>query len=132
MLPDTLGVCHFCRIVEGSVPETIINRTEGFVAIEDIDPQADVHLLVLPERHIDTFRDIGQFPADEAKRMLDFIAETAAAAGLDGVPAGGLLWRGTDGVPPALAHPRRPHPSLAGLGLIGAGRWSDGRLWSPC
>jgi histidine triad (HIT) family protein len=75
--------CIFCRIVEGSVPATTVHRTEGFVAIEDINPQAEVHLLVLPERHIDTFRDIAQFPADGAKRMLVFVAETAAAAGLD-------------------------------------------------
>lgn len=81
--PNAAEGCHFCRIVNGRVPETIVNRTEGFVAIRDIDPQAEVHLLVLPERHIDTFRDIDQFPADEAKRMLDFVAETAAAAGLD-------------------------------------------------
>ena len=38
---------------------------------------------MLPERHIDTFRDIAEFPPDEAKRMLDFVAETASAAGLD-------------------------------------------------
>jgi histidine triad (HIT) family protein len=81
--PDSSERCKFCRIVDGSLPETIIGRTAGFIAIEDVDPQADVHLLVLPERHIDTFRDIAQFPADEAKRMLDFVAETAADAGLD-------------------------------------------------
>jgi len=75
--------CLFCRIVQGDLPATVVNRTQGFLAIEDIDPQADVHLLVLPERHIDTFRDIAQFPAEEAKRMLDFVAETAAEAGLD-------------------------------------------------
>jgi len=61
----------------------VVNRTDGFVAIEDIAPKADTHLLVLPERHIDTFREIGEFPSDEAKRMLDFVAETARAAGLD-------------------------------------------------
>ena len=83
MSPNTRKDCIFYRIVEGNTPETIVNRTEGFVAIEDINPQAEVHLLVLPERHIDTFRDIAQFPADEAKRMLVFVAETAAAAGLD-------------------------------------------------
>ena len=43
---------------------------EGFVAIRDIAPKADVHPLVLPERHVDTFRDVDAFPADEAKRML--------------------------------------------------------------
>ena len=53
------------------------------MAIRDINPKADVHLLVLPERHIDTFRDIGELPPDEAKRMLDFVAETARKAGLE-------------------------------------------------
>ena len=56
--------------------------TDGFVAIRDVNPQAPTHLLVIPERHIDSFRDIGQFPAEEAKRMLDFVAEVAAENGL--------------------------------------------------
>ena len=59
-----------------------VARTEGFVAIRDIDPQAETHLLVLPERHVDTFRDIDAFPPEEAKRMLGFVAEVARDAGL--------------------------------------------------
>jgi len=43
---------------------------------------APVHLLVLPERHIDSFRDVAEFPPDEAQRMLAFVAETAAESGL--------------------------------------------------
>jgi histidine triad (HIT) family protein len=61
----------------------VVNRADGFVAIRDIAPKAETHVLVLPERHIDTFRDIGEFPADEAKRMLDFVADTAREVGLD-------------------------------------------------
>ena len=38
---------------------------------------------MLPERHVDTFRDVGEFPAEEAKRMLEFVAETRKDAGLD-------------------------------------------------
>ena len=60
-----------------------MRSADGFVAINDINPRADVHLLVLPERHVDSFREIGDFDADEAKRMLDFVAETAREAGLD-------------------------------------------------
>jgi histidine triad (HIT) family protein len=48
----------------------------------DINPKADVHLLVIPEHHIETFRDIGEFSAEEGKAMLDFVAETAKKAGL--------------------------------------------------
>jgi histidine triad (HIT) family protein len=60
-----------------------VHKAEGFVAIRDINPKADTHLLVIPERHVPTFREIGEFPADEAKRMLEFVAETANVAGLD-------------------------------------------------
>ena len=75
--------CIFCRIVRGEAPATIVNRTDGFLAIEDINPKADVHLLVLSQRHVETFRDIDQFPPGEAKQMLDFVAATARSAGLD-------------------------------------------------
>jgi len=37
---------------------------------------------VIPERHVETFRDIAEFPAGEAKGMLDFIAAVAAREGL--------------------------------------------------
>ena len=71
--------CLFCKLyAEGDHVAT----TDGFVAIRDINPQAPTHLLVLPERHIPSFREIGEFPADEAKRMLDFIADVAAREGL--------------------------------------------------
>ena len=72
--------CLFCKLFrEGDH----VARTDGFVAIRDIKPQADVHLLVLPERHVDTFRDVGEFTADESKRMLEFVAEVARDAGLE-------------------------------------------------
>lgn len=56
---------------------------EGFVAIRDINPAADTHLLVLPERHVDSFREVDAFEPDEAKRMLEFVARTAREAGLE-------------------------------------------------
>jgi histidine triad (HIT) family protein len=72
--------CLFCELVrEGDH----VAKTDGFVAVRDINPKAETHLLVLPERHIDTFKDIAAFPPDEAKRMLDFVADTAREAGLE-------------------------------------------------
>jgi histidine triad (HIT) family protein len=59
-----------------------VAETDGFVAIRDINPQAETHLLVLPERHVESFREIARFTPDEDKRMLDFIAEVAAEQGL--------------------------------------------------
>ena len=72
--------CLFCNLVrEGDH----VHAAEGFVAIRDIAPKAETHLLVLPERHVSSFREISEFPAEEAKRMLEFVAETARVAGLD-------------------------------------------------
>jgi histidine triad (HIT) family protein len=79
----TDGDCIFCKIVRGELPATVVNRTDGFIAIEDIAPKADVHLLVISERHLETFRDVSVMGEEEAKRMVDFVAETAKAAGLD-------------------------------------------------
>jgi histidine triad (HIT) family protein len=71
--------CLFCKLYrEGDH----VHAAEGFVAIRDISPQAPVHLLVIPERHIDSFHDIADFPPDETKRMLEFIADVAAREGL--------------------------------------------------
>jgi histidine triad (HIT) family protein len=71
--------CLFCNLYRDG---DHVASTEGFVVIRDINPQAETHLLVLPERHIPSFHEIAEFPADEAKRMLDFIAEVAADNGL--------------------------------------------------
>jgi histidine triad (HIT) family protein len=71
--------CLFCTLfAEGDH----VASTDGFVAIRDINPQAETHLLIIPEHHIDSFHQIAEFTADEDKRMLDFIAEVAADNGL--------------------------------------------------
>lgn len=72
----------FCRIVAREVPAKVVHSAPGLLAIEDIAPKAPVHVLALPERHVESFREIGQFAPEEAKRMLEFVAETAQVAGL--------------------------------------------------
>ncbi len=79
-MPPDPTACLFCRLVrEGDH----VHAADGFVAVRDIDPKAPTHLLVLPERHVETFRDVDAFPDEEAARMLRFVAETARRAGLD-------------------------------------------------
>ena len=72
--------CVFCRIARGG---DHVARADGFVAVNDLSPRAPVHLLVIPERHVDTFRDVGLFSAEESKRMLEFVADAAQGAGLE-------------------------------------------------
>src|SRR6266542_490047 len=72
--------CLFCELYSNA---DHVAATDGFVAIRDINPQAQTHLLVVPERHVESFHAIDAFPAEEAKRMLDFVAEVAREHGLD-------------------------------------------------
>ena len=72
----------FTKIINREIPAQFVHEDDVCVAIRDINPQARVHLLVLPERHVASFHEIGQFSADEDKRMLDFIADVAAREGL--------------------------------------------------
>ena len=64
------------------MPAVVVARADGFVAFRDINPRADVHVVVIPERHIETFRDVGELSADDSKRMLEFMAGTARDVGL--------------------------------------------------
>ncbi|GAA1991599.1 histidine triad nucleotide-binding protein [Isoptericola halotolerans] len=43
--------CLFCRIVAGELPADVVETTERVVAFRDIDPQAPVHVLVVPKEH---------------------------------------------------------------------------------
>ena len=94
--------CLFCSLVANG---DHVHAADGFVAIRDIQPAAETHLLVLPERHVDTFRQIDEFPDEEAGRMLRFVAAVAAAEGPRRLPRDRQRRPacGADGVPPALA-----------------------------
>ncbi len=52
--------CIFCRIVEGKIPAKIIHQDQQTVAFEDINPQAPVHILVIPKRHIASIQELGE------------------------------------------------------------------------
>ena len=79
-MPSRRDDCLFCKLYrEGDH----IASAKGFVAIKDINPQAPVHLLVIPEHHVDTFRDVAELGSGETHRMLEFVADTARDAGLE-------------------------------------------------
>jgi histidine triad (HIT) family protein len=56
--------CLFCRIVEGGIPATIVYQDDDVLAFADLNPQAPLHVLVIPRRHIATLNDLT--PGDDA------------------------------------------------------------------
>lgn len=51
MTDTTEPDCLFCRIVAGELPADVVETTERVIAFRDIDPQAPVHVLVVPKEH---------------------------------------------------------------------------------
>ncbi len=49
--------CLFCKIIERKIPAQIVHEDEHAVAIQDIHPQAPVHLLVIPRKHLVALSD---------------------------------------------------------------------------
>ena len=50
--------CLFCRIVAGTIPATIVYRDDQVTAFQDIQPQAPVHVLVIPNQHVASTNDL--------------------------------------------------------------------------
>lgn len=72
----------FCRIVEGGIPADIVLRNENVVAFRDINPQAPVHLLVIPVKHIDSLMSAEADNADVLAAVFGAVKELAVEHGL--------------------------------------------------
>ena len=52
--------CLFCKIAAGEIPATLVYQDDTLVASRDINPQAPLHVLVIPRRHVATLNDLGE------------------------------------------------------------------------
>jgi len=75
-----LPTCLFCRIVQRQAPGKIVYEDEQVVAIEDAHPQAPIHLLVLPRKHLPSLKEAG--PEDEP--LLGHLLTVAAQLAREG------------------------------------------------
>ena len=59
-----MSECLFCRIIGGDIKGAIVHQDTDLVAIKDINPQAPLHVLIMPRQHIATINDLT--PANDA------------------------------------------------------------------
>jgi len=77
--------CLFCRIAQREIPASVVYEDDRVLAFNDINPQAPVHVLVIPTRHVRAVRDAGGPDGERLLgRLLAFAAEVARDEGLDG------------------------------------------------
>ena len=72
--------CLFCRIIRGEIPAKVIAQDEHCVAFRDINPQAPVHVLVIPRVHVASLNEVRD--PEVVGRMHLLAAEVARSEGL--------------------------------------------------
>jgi histidine triad (HIT) family protein len=70
--------CLFCKIVSGQIPAALVYDDADVIAFSDINPQAPLHALIVPRRHIATLNDLA--PEDDALVGSMFRAAAALAS----------------------------------------------------
>lgn len=74
--------CLFCRIGAGEIPANVVLETDRVLAFRDIDPQAPVHVLVIPREHHATF---GALATSDPGLLGEVVAATHAVARQEGL-----------------------------------------------
>lgn len=95
MAEGSAAECIFCRIVAGSIPAARVAENERAVAFRDLHPQAPVHVLVIPRRHVE-----GLAAASDGEELGALLLLAREVAEREGVAASGyrvVTNCGTDG-----------------------------------
>lgn len=75
--------CVFCRIAAGEIPARVVHRDDRAIAFHDASPQAPVHLLVIPRRHLEHLLDADAADPALAGHLIALAVRLARELGLD-------------------------------------------------
>ena len=75
--------CLFCKIIAGEIPSTKVYEDDSVLAFRDINPQAPVHILVIPKTHIASIADITPENSGVIAHISEVIAHIAREQGLN-------------------------------------------------
>jgi histidine triad (HIT) family protein len=73
--------CLFCKFVSGELQADVVYEDEHVLAFRDINPQAPMHVLIVPKRHIATLNDLKESDTDLLGRLYLAAKEVATGAG---------------------------------------------------
>ena len=75
--------CLFCKIIDGEIPSNKVYEDEYVYAFRDINPQAPVHILVVPKAHISCADQVSEENSLYVAKSFEAIAKIAKTEGLD-------------------------------------------------
>ena len=76
--------CLFCKIIAGEIPASKVFEDDRMFAFNDIDPQAPMHVLIVPKAHIASLNDLTDGHEALVGAMVRRAAAIAAERGFDG------------------------------------------------
>ena len=76
--------CIFCKIVNGEIPSNKAYEDDKVLAFYDLEPQAPVHILVVPKEHVASVDEISAENSILVSKIFEAIPEIAKAEGLTG------------------------------------------------
>ena len=76
--------CLFCKIVAGEIPAARVFEDDRLIAFNDINPQAPMHVLVVPKQHVPTLNDLAAADDELVGAMVRAAAAIAKERGFDG------------------------------------------------
>lgn len=74
--------CVFCKIIDGSIPSKKVYEDDKILAFYDLEPQAPVHVLVIPKLHICCADKVDESNSDYIARIFEKIPEITKLLGL--------------------------------------------------
>ena len=75
--------CLFCKIIKGEIPSSVVYENEDVFAFRDINPQAKVHVILVPREHVADWTEAAEKLSDVTlARMMRAAARIAADEGL--------------------------------------------------
>lgn len=75
--------CLFCSIIDKEIPSDIIYEDELVIAINDINPQAPVHFLIIPKKHIKSLNQLEDSDLEMVMHIIKTIPKLAKELGLE-------------------------------------------------
>ena len=74
--------CIFCKIAAGEIPANVLHTDEEVIAFRDINPQAPVHVLIIPREHIASLTDLKERDAALCGKMMSVANQLARSEGI--------------------------------------------------
>lgn len=75
--------CLFCNIIAKKIPAQIIFENEHYVAFNDIAPQAPIHILIIPKKHIATLNDVNSDESNLLGELMQIAKNLAQQLNID-------------------------------------------------